>query len=120
MAVETADGDGGDAGAPTGFDDWSDPCRVAEARQQLRDIARELGRLPARSRAAFVMRHVEGREIAEICAELAMTPGHLSVLLHRARRNLERNLGAGVAPEVAPARLTRPAVEPAFVRQSAR
>lgn len=106
-----ADATGGESGEPRqrdAVDDWSDPCRVVEARQELRVLAGELGRLPARSRAAFVMLHAEGRGRAEICAALAVTPGNLAVLLHRARRTLDRNLRArGALPGFTP-----PAVPP--------
>ena len=47
-----------------------------------------LGRLPARTGRAFVLREVMGLEVAEICAQLGISPANCWVTLHRARQRL--------------------------------
>ena len=43
------------------------------------------GKLPARLRDVFVLRHLEEADAAEICQAVAITPSNLWVMLHRAR-----------------------------------
>ena len=44
-----------------------------------------LAKLPAKTSQAFMMREHMGFETTDICKELAVTPTHCWVLLHRAR-----------------------------------
>ena len=44
-----------------------------------------LGKLPAKTSQAFMLREHMGLETTEICKELSVTATHVWVLLHRAR-----------------------------------
>ena len=51
-----------------------------------------LDRLPARLRQAFVLRHVDERDAAEVCEAVGASESNLWVMLHRARLRLWRCL----------------------------
>lgn len=61
-----------------------------------------LARLKPREAECFALRFVQGMEIPAIAAALALTANHVSVLLHRATRALERQLRDAPAPEAKP------------------
>lgn len=61
-----------------------------------------LARLKPREAECFALRFVQGMEIPAIAAALALTANHVSVLLHRATRALERQLRDTPAPEANP------------------
>jgi RNA polymerase sigma-70 factor (TIGR02943 family) len=67
---------------------WDDPAAAAERSEFWRVVRRCLARLPARMAEAFTLRTLDDREPAEVCRELAISPGNLWVLLHRARLQL--------------------------------
>ena len=71
---------------------WHHPDAALESRQFLATLEDCLGRLPARTARAFMMREHLGLETPEICKELAVTPTHCWVLLHRARLALRECL----------------------------
>ena len=71
---------------------WDDPADAAERSEFWRVVRRCLGRLPARMAAAFTLRTLDDEGPDEVCRELAITPGNLWVLLHRARLGLVRCL----------------------------
>ncbi|HWA39145.1 MAG TPA: sigma-70 family RNA polymerase sigma factor [Burkholderiales bacterium] len=71
---------------------WRDPGAALESQQFLARLEECLAQLPARSARAFLMREHMGLETAEICKELAVTPTHCWVLLHRARLALRECL----------------------------
>ena len=64
---------------------WSDPDAALEQAQFFAALERCLALLPARTAQAFMMREHLGFATEDICKELAITPTHCWVLLHRAR-----------------------------------
>jgi RNA polymerase sigma-70 factor (ECF subfamily) len=71
---------------------WDDPDASLERSQFFSVLQDCLGRLPAKTSQAFMMREHLGLETTEICKELAVTPTHCWVLLHRARLALRECL----------------------------
>jgi RNA polymerase sigma-70 factor (ECF subfamily) len=71
---------------------WQDPDSALEQSQFLSALEECLGRLPAKTSQAFMMREHMGLETTEICKELSVTPTHCWVLLHRARLALRECL----------------------------
>jgi RNA polymerase sigma-70 factor (ECF subfamily) len=71
---------------------WSDPTALAECAEFWRVVRGCLGKLPARMAEAFTLRTIEEQPADEVCQELAISPGNLWVLLHRARLRLLRCL----------------------------
>jgi RNA polymerase sigma-70 factor, ECF subfamily len=67
---------------------WHDPDAALERGDFFRVLEECLGRLPAKTSQAFMLREHLGLETNEICKELAVTPTHCWVLLHRARMAL--------------------------------
>jgi RNA polymerase sigma factor (sigma-70 family) len=67
---------------------------------EVRDVLdQEIGRLPARCRAAFVLCYLEGKTNAEAAAILGCPRGSVATLLARARERLRRRLAQrGLAP----------------------
>jgi len=51
-----------------------------------------LARLAPRTAEVFTLRHIEGMSNSQIAGLLGLTPVHVAVLLHRARRQLQREL----------------------------
>jgi RNA polymerase sigma-70 factor (TIGR02943 family) len=83
------------AGAWTGGADvWSDPEQACSQRQFVERVGRCCEALPPVQREAFVMRELLGMEPAAICRKLAVTQGHLWVLVHRARQRLRESVRA--------------------------
>jgi len=98
MTRETALGSGGDEGSADFdalFDErghwidmpqaWPDPDASLTQKQFFAVLEECLAKLPAKTSRAFMMREHMGFETTEICKELAVTPTHVWVLLHRAR-----------------------------------
>jgi RNA polymerase sigma-70 factor (ECF subfamily) len=71
---------------------WGDPDGALEQTQFFRALELCLGRLPARTARAFMMREHLGLETPEICKELDITPTHCWVMLYRARMMLRECL----------------------------
>jgi RNA polymerase sigma-70 factor (TIGR02943 family) len=71
---------------------WGDPAELAERQDFWGVVHRCLAALPAGMAAAFTLRTLDGRDSAEVCLELAISPANLWVLLHRARLRLLRCL----------------------------
>jgi RNA polymerase sigma-70 factor (ECF subfamily) len=67
---------------------WEHPEQALNQRQFLAALEACLRALPERTARAFMMREHLGLETPEICKELAITPTHCWVLLHRARMAL--------------------------------
>ena len=65
--------------------EWRDPGGALESEQFYAALEACLERLPGKTARAFMMREHLGLETGEICKELAVTPTHCWVLLHRAR-----------------------------------
>jgi RNA polymerase sigma-70 factor (ECF subfamily) len=72
--------------------EWRDPGAALESQQFLARLEECLGKLPAKTGRAFLMREHMGLETTEICKELSVTPTHCWVLLHRARLALRECL----------------------------
>ena len=64
---------------------WPDPDSSLTQKQFFAVLEDCLSRLPAKTSQAFMMREHMGFETGDICKELAITPTHCWVLLHRAR-----------------------------------
>jgi RNA polymerase sigma-70 factor (ECF subfamily) len=71
---------------------WRDPDASLQTQQFFARLEECLERLPAKTARAFMMREHMGLETGEICKELAVTPTHCWVLLHRARLALRECL----------------------------
>lgn len=75
--------------------DWRlEPSRVMHSRQRLEAVTRTLTRMPERNAHAFYLSTVEGHESCEVCARLAISAGHLDVIVHRTRKALREGLQA--------------------------
>jgi RNA polymerase sigma-70 factor (TIGR02943 family) len=72
--------------------DWDDPAAAAERSEFWAVVRACLGKLPARMAEAFTLRTLDEQAPAEVCRDLAIAPGNLWVLLHRARLQLVRCL----------------------------
>jgi RNA polymerase sigma-70 factor (ECF subfamily) len=71
---------------------WDLPEGALEEKQFFRVLEECLGRLPAKTAQAFMMREHLGYETPDICKELGLTSTHCWVLLHRARMALRECL----------------------------
>jgi RNA polymerase sigma-70 factor (TIGR02943 family) len=71
---------------------WGDPANVAERAEFWRVLRNCLAKLPARMAEAFVLRTIDDEKPAVVCRDLAISPGNLWLLLHRARLRLVRCL----------------------------
>jgi RNA polymerase sigma-70 factor (ECF subfamily) len=71
---------------------WPDPAAVIEQSEFWAAVRHCLARLPERMAAAFTLRTLDDRNPADVCRDLAVSPGNLWVLLHRARLRLVRCL----------------------------
>jgi RNA polymerase sigma-70 factor, ECF subfamily len=71
---------------------WGDPANVAERAEFWQVVRNCLAKLPARMAEAFTLRTIDDIEPAEVCRDLAISPGNLWVLMHRARLRLVRCL----------------------------
>ena len=71
---------------------WPGPDEVAERSELWAVVRRCLGKLPARTAAAFTLRVLDEAAPDAVCRALAITPANLWVLLHRARLGLVRCL----------------------------
>jgi RNA polymerase sigma-70 factor (TIGR02943 family) len=70
-------------------EDWGHPEVVLQQRQFFEVLEICCDHLPPAQGRAFMMREWLGLETSEICQELAIKPGNLWVLLHRARLRLQ-------------------------------
>lgn len=82
---------------PTGFEeradpDAADPERTAAWRQWIRQIERQMQRLPPQQAQALQLHLADEAGTAEIALALGVTTNHSSVLLHRARRRMQQLL----------------------------
>jgi len=71
---------------------WANPAAALEQQRFFAALQSCLERLPRKIAQAFMMREHLGLETTEICKELAVTPTHCWVLLHRARLALRECL----------------------------
>ena len=83
--------DDGDDGEHPGRDvacERAGPEEIAARREELAHALAGIERLPTTLRDAMVMRVVEERPTAAVCAELGISEENLFVRVHRARRQL--------------------------------
>jgi RNA polymerase sigma-70 factor (ECF subfamily) len=73
--------------------DQSSPSQRAERNEQAVRLADALAQLPPAQREALVMRHCNGRSLAEISHHLGRTPVAVAGLLKRGARQLRELLG---------------------------
>ena len=73
-------------------DEAPGPERAALARDTGRAIAEQLGRMSTLERTAFVLRHHEGRSIAEICDVLSLNDSACKQAIFRAVKKLRAAL----------------------------
>ena len=89
----------GDAAMPFDAADQSPtPDREAMSAEIRRDLEAELARMSPVERAAFVLRHQEGRSIEEICAVLSINVSAAKQAIFRAVRKLRAALEAPGEP----------------------
>lgn len=70
-------------------------------RERSQRLRLALSKLPKREAQCFSLRYVQCMEIGEIARSLALSENNVNVVLHRARRRLETQLG-NAAAEIAP------------------
>lgn len=68
--------------------EWRDPAACMHEKQMLIHVDACLKALPVQQARAFVLRDCMECDTDEVCEELGITAGHLSVVLYRARRRL--------------------------------
>lgn len=68
---------------------WSNPDASLDQKQFFAALEECLKKLPKKTAQVFMMREHLGSETEEICKEMAVTPTHCWVLLHRARMSLQ-------------------------------
>jgi RNA polymerase sigma-70 factor (ECF subfamily) len=72
----------------------ADPERVVAGRQMWKHVAAAMETLPPAQRAVLILRDVEGRDAAEACALLEISPENQRILLHRARAKVRATVEA--------------------------
>lgn len=90
-------GDDGELAHPNPADsvtETGDPAVQCAATRLRAELEQRCRQLPAAQRAAFTLRELVGLDANEICAAMGVTRNHLGVLVHRARRTLQSQLGA--------------------------
>ena len=73
--------------------------RVAEGREELKHLMDTMQGLPGDRREALIMRFALGRDNREIARALGRTDGATKVLIHRAIKQLEDEMGVGEGDE---------------------
>jgi RNA polymerase sigma-70 factor (ECF subfamily) len=73
---------------------WDNPAASLERKEFFAALEECLGKLPAKTATAFLMREHLGADTEEICTQLAIAPNHCWVLLYRARMALQQCLHA--------------------------
>jgi len=68
------------------------PLRQVEGQEMMAAVRACMARLPAQQRAVLHLRDVEGYGYEEIADVLGLKPGHVRVLLHRARKQIQLHL----------------------------
>lgn len=69
------------------------PEEIFSRRETLSRVYSVLDRLPEKVKTAFLLRTVEERPAEEVCRLLSVTESNLWVMVHRARKKLEEQLG---------------------------
>jgi RNA polymerase sigma-70 factor (ECF subfamily) len=90
--------EGGGAVPLDATDEAPTPDRQAMSADIRRDVEAELARMTPIERAAFVLRHQEGRSLEEICAVLSLNTSAAKQAIFRAVRKLRATLEAPGEP----------------------
>jgi RNA polymerase sigma-70 factor (ECF subfamily) len=72
----------------------SSPSEQAMHNEQLVELTEALGELPEPQRRALMLKHCEGRSLAEIGRELGRSPAAVASLLRRGLKQLRERMGA--------------------------
>ncbi len=72
--------------------DWRDPASLVHEKQVLVQVDTCLRTLPLQQAKAFLLRDCMELDTDEVCRELGVSAGNLSVMLHRARRSLRERV----------------------------
>lgn len=86
-------------------DGCASPSRRVELAEFRAALVAAMGSLPPRIAQVFELYEIQNLPTGEICAELAISPNNLWVMLHRARKQLRESLEdtwAGATTETAP------------------
>jgi RNA polymerase sigma-70 factor, ECF subfamily len=99
-SCEELDSEAGEPGIGDPVDTRSavDPQERLSRLQFLTHLESCLQRLPPRQGRAFILKNGWGKDTDEICDELGISANNLSVMLHRAKRQLRASLQAAWAP----------------------
>ena len=81
----------------SGLEAWlaaeqSSPSQRAERHERAVRLAEAVAALPEAQREAVVLRHWQGRSLADIASQLGSTPAAVTGLLHRGLKNLRKQL----------------------------
>lgn len=101
-APQEDDGRGGRGGLAAVLSDSSveDPAAAAERRDMARSLERAVSRLRLEYREAVILFYIEGATYQEICEVTGLPLGTVKTNLHRARKELAREMAAlGWGPE---------------------
>ncbi len=74
--------------------DQSSPSQKLERHERALQLAEALAQLPESQRDAVVLRHFQGRQLAEIAQQLHCTTAAVTGLLQRGLKNLRKTLAA--------------------------
>jgi RNA polymerase sigma-70 factor (ECF subfamily) len=88
-----------DAVAKARAPETADPSRQLEGEERLRLIGEAMARLPEKQRIAFTLSKCDGFGNREIAAVMGLTLPAVDALIHRAKANLQKWLGAYFAKE---------------------
>ncbi len=80
--------------APPGPATSSPPGRETESREFQDRLRQALSRLPAREAEVFALRFLEDRGNQEIARMLGISQVHVAVILHRTRRQMQKELSS--------------------------
>ena len=69
-----------------------DPARLAELREAVNQLRREIARLPRQQAQVFCLADLDGRSNRQIAESLAISEGAVATALHKARRQLTASM----------------------------
>lgn len=73
-------------------EDQDSPTEHTESSHSERRLRKALARLNERDASCFVMRHVQGMSAGDVAQVLGLSENNVSVVVHRARKSLEKYL----------------------------
>ncbi len=69
-----------------------DPSRLAEVREAVNQLRREIGELPRQQFEVFCLSDLDGRSNRQIAESLGIREGAVATALHKARRQLTASM----------------------------